>query len=72
MQFNLVNNKEMLVFLCIGVQDGAVAEQSAVSGVHAQVHVVHAAQSSVYLEPHSEERSALAFVFSKRLSFLQR
>ena len=28
MQFNLVNNKEMLAFLCIGVQDGAVAQQS--------------------------------------------
>ena len=68
MQFNLVNNKEMLVFLCIGVQDGAVAWQSAVSGVRARGH---AAQSSGYLEPHWEERSA-AFVFSKRLSFLQR
>ena len=70
MQFNLVNNKEMLVFLCIGVQDGAVAEQSVVSGVRAQVHIGHAAQSSSYLEPHWEERSA-AFVFSKWLSFLQ-
>ena len=71
MQFNLVNNKEMLVFLCIGVQDGAVVLQSAVLGVRAQVHVGHAAQSSGYLEPRWEERNA-AFVFSKRLSFLQR
>ena len=71
MQFNLVNNKEMPVFLCIGVQDGTVAEQSVVSGVCAEVHVGHTAQSSSYLEPLWEERSA-AFVFSKRLSFLQR
>ena len=70
MQFNLVNNKEMLVFLCIGVQDGAVASQSAVSGINAQVHVGHTAQSSNYLEPHWEEHSA-AFVYSKQLSFLQ-
>ena len=61
----------MLVFLCIGVQDGVVAQQSVVSGVRAQVHVGHAAQSSGYLEPHWEEHSA-AFVFSKRLSFIQR
>ena len=69
MQFNLVNNKEMQVFLCFGVQDRAVAQQSAVSGIRAQVHVGHAAQSSGYLEPCWKER---AFVFSKRLSFLQR
>ena len=31
MQFNLVNNKEILVFLCIGVHDGAVC--LAVSGL---------------------------------------
>ena len=61
----------MLVFLCIGVQDGAVAQQSEVSGVRAQVPVGHVAQSSDYLEPRWEERIA-AFVFSKRLSFLQR
>ena len=43
----------------------------AVSGIRAKVHAGHAAQSSGYLEPRREECSA-AFVFSKRLSFLQR
>ena len=71
MQFNVVNNKEMPVFL---VHWGpGWSGCLAVCGLrsHAQVHIGHAAQSSGYLEPHWEELSA-AFVFSKRLSFFQR
>ena len=36
MQFSLVDNKEIQVFLCIEVHDGAVAQWSAVSGIHSR------------------------------------
>ena len=42
MQFNRVNNTEMLVFPFIGVHGEAVAQPSAVSGALAQVHVGYA------------------------------
>ena len=45
MQFDLVNNEEMLLFLCIWVHDGAVC--LAVSGLYicAQAQVGHAASA---------------------------
>ena len=57
MQFNLVNNNEMLIFMCIWVHDGAVC--LAVSGLR---HTCTGSsrslwsQCSGYLEPHYEER----------------
>ena len=64
MQFNLVvNNNEMLIFMCIWVHDGAVC--LAVSGLR---HTCTGSsrslwsQCSGYLEPHYEEH-CLAFAF---------
>ena len=65
MQFNLVNNTEMLVFL-FRMEGLLSCQQSelASSGIRAEVHIGHAAQSSGYLEPRWEERSVLCFLLA--------